>query len=216
MDLIGGYLLVILILFTVNISLLVGNFNINAVKSIILSLIFSVTTFAILNASVYLNGALSFLLYDFSYLFFIIFAAIFIVMLYYSKTGNLKVALCSISFVFLISVMALSSQTDLGIIGMILYSLFVFIIFFVVYQLSKLLHHAKRQYSVIIGEYMCLSSILMLIFSLTYNSILTLDYTMFRPFLILTPTYQLIYVIISLVVVLIIGVVINDSMGETL
>ena len=96
---------------------------------------------------------------------------------------------------------------------MILYSLCVFIILFVVYQLSKLLHHAKRQYSVIIGEYMCLFSILTLIFALTYNSTLNLDYSMFSPFLILTPTYQLIYVIIAIIAVLVIGVFINDSKG---
>lgn len=216
MDLIGGYLLVILILFTVNISLLVGNFNINAVKSIVVSVIYFIATFTLLNASVYLNNALLFLSYDFSYLFFIIFAIIFIVMAYYSKTSNIKATLCSISLSYLISVIALSSQTDLGIIGMILYSLLVFIIFFVVYQLSKLLHHAKRQYSVIIGEYMCLASILMLIFALTYNSVINLDYTMFTPFLILTPTYQLIYVVIAIIVVLIIGVFVNDSRGGIL
>jgi len=88
-----------------------------------------------------------------------------------------------------------------------------FIILFVVYQLSKLLHHAKRQYSAIIGEYMCLFSILIFIFAFTYVSTLNLDYNMFSAFLILTPTYQLIYVIIAVIVILVIGVLINDSKG---
>jgi hypothetical protein len=42
---------------------------------------------------------------------------------------------------------------------------------------------------------------------------MTLDYTMFSSFLILTPTYQLIYVVIGIIVVLVVGVLINDSKG---
>jgi hypothetical protein len=96
---------------------------------------------------------------------------------------------------------------------MLLYSLFVFIILFVVYQLTKLLHHAKREYPVIVGEYMSLFAVLMFIFALTYYSTMTLDYTMFSSFLILTPTYQLIYVVIGIIAVLIAGVLLNDTKG---
>jgi hypothetical protein len=49
---------------------------------------------------------------------------------------------------------------------------------------------------------------------MTYNSTITLDYTAFDPFLILTPTYQLIYVVIGIVVVLVAGVFINDYGGK--
>ena len=114
---------------------------------------------------------------------------------------------------FLISTVLLSSQATLSFFEMILYSLLIFIILFGVYQLSKLLHHAKRQYSVIIGEYMILFSILMFIFSMTYYSTLNLNYRMFSAFLILTPTYQLIYVIIAVIVILVIGVLVNDRKG---
>jgi uncharacterized integral membrane protein len=110
--------------------------------------------------------------------------------------------------------MLISSQSNLNFFYTLLYSLLVFIILFVVYQLTKLLHHAKRQYSVIVGEYMCLASILIFIFAMTYNSTITLDYTAFDPFLILTPTYQLIYVVIGIVVVLVAGVFINDYGGK--
>jgi predicted transporter len=112
-----------------------------------------------------------------------------------------------------VSTVLFSSQTSLDMLTMVLYSLFVFIILFVVYQLTKLLHHAKRQYPVIIGEYMSLFSILMFIFALTYNSTMALDYSKFTPFLILTPTYQLIYVVIGIIVVLVAGVLINDTRG---
>ena len=210
MDLIGGYLIVMLVLFTVNIALLMGNIKINNLKLIATSILFSIVVFIILNVSVYLN---IFIVDYFSYIFLIISLILFFVIFYFIRNNNFKLALYSVLALFIISLTLFCSQTSLNYLEMILYSLCVFIILFVVYQLSKLLHHAKRQYSVIIGEYMCLFSILTLIFALTYNSTLNLDYSMFSPFLILTPTYQLIYVIIAIIAVLVIGVFINDSKG---
>ena len=210
MDLIGGYLIVMLVLFTVNIALLMGNIKINNLKLIATSILFSIVVFIILNVSVYLN---IFIVDYFSYIFLIISLILFFVIFYFIRNNNFKLALYSVLALFIISLTLFCSQTSLNYLEMILYSLCVFIILFVVYQLSKLLHHAKRQYAVIIGEYMCLFSILTLIFALTYNSTLNLDYSMFSPFLILTPTYQLIYVIIAIIAVLVIGVFINDSKG---
>ena len=210
MDLIGGYLIVMLVLFTGNIALLMGNIKINNLKLIATSILFSIVVFIILNVSVYLN---IFIVDYFSYIFLIISLILFFLIFYFIRNNNFKLALYSVLALFIISLTLFCSQTSLNYLEMILYSLCVFIILFVVYQLSKLLHHAKRQYSVIIGEYMCLFSILTLIFALTYNSTLNLDYSMFSPFLILTPTYQLIYVIIAIIAVLVIGVFINDSKG---
>ena len=210
MDLIGGYLIVMLVLFTGNIALLMGNIKINNLKLIATSILFSIVVFIILNVSVYLN---IFIVDYFSYIFLIISLILFFVIFYFIRNNNFKLALYSVLALFIISLTLFCSQTSLNYLEMILYSLCVFIILFVVYQLSKLLHHAKRQYSAIIGEYMCLFSILTLIFALTYNSTLNLDYSMFTPFLILTPTYQLIYVIIAIIAALIIGVFINDSRG---
>ena len=210
MDLIGGYLLVMLVLFTGNIALLMGNVKINNLKLIATSILFSIVVFIILNVSVYLN---IFIVDYFSYIFLIISLILFFVIFYFIRNNNFKLALYSVLALFIISLTLFCSQTSLNYLEKILYSLCVFIILFVVYQLSKLLHHAKRQYAVIIGEYMCLFSILTLIFALTYNSTLNLDYSMFSPFLILTPTYQLIYVIIAIIAVLVIGVFINDSKG---
>ena len=210
MDLIGGYLIVMLVLFTGNIALLMGNIKVNNLKLIATSILFSIVVFIILNVSVYLN---IFIVDYFSYIFLIISLILFFVIFYFIRNNNFKLALYSVLALFIISLTLFCSQTSLNYLEMILYSLCVFIILFVVYQLSKLLHHAKRQYSVIIGEYMCLFSILTLIFALTYNSTLNLDYSMFSPFLILTPTYQLIYVIIAIIAVLVIGVFINDSKG---
>lgn len=213
MDLIGGYLLVILVLFAGNIALLVGDFKISNVKVIACSLAFAVITFVLLNTSSYLNQSLSFLLSYFGYLFLVIAVVLFAVMFFLIKNNKLKTSLYPVLVLFLISAVLLSSQADLSFFEMILYSLLVFIILFVVFQLSKLLHHAKRQYSVIIGEYMSLFSILIFIFAMTYNSTINLNYRMFTAFLILTPTYQLIYVIIAVIVILVIGVLLNDRKG---
>ena len=214
MDLIGGYLLVVMALFVANIALMLGNYNLGNLKVIILSLICSAITFAIMNVSSLLNGQLSFLLDYFSYLFLAITIIIFVSIVYYIRRDDFKIPFYAISLAFVISTALLSSQANLDFLSMALYSLLVFIILFVVYQLTKLLHHAKRQYPVVMGEYMSLFSILMFIFALTYNSTKALDYSMFSPFLILTPTYQLIYVIIGIIVVLVVGVLINDTRGK--
>lgn len=214
MDLIGGYLLIILALFAGNLALLLGNYKINNIKLVAISLIGFITSFALINISIQLNNPLSFLLDNFNYIFFIIAVSIFIVMWFYVKNKfSVRDSILLISALAVISVMLFSSQSNLMLFDSIIYSLFVLILLFFVYQLTKLLVHAKRQYSVIISEYMCLFSIVMFIFALTYYSTKELDYTMFSSFLILTPTYQLIYVVIGICVMIILGFVLNDSRG---
>lgn len=213
MDLIGGYLLIVLILFTANISLLFGNFKINNIKLIILSFTVFIISFISMNISAYLGSSLSFLMDNFSYFFIIMAILLFSIFLYYFRRNDLKPAVVFVAILSIISIVCLSSQSKLQLSDSLLYSLFGFLIMFFVYQLTKLLVHAKRDYPVIIGEYMCLFSLLLFIFGLTYDSTRSLEYTMFSPFLILTPTYQLIYVLIGIVVVLVIGVVYNDNIG---
>lgn len=213
MDLIGGYLLVILILFTANFSLLIGNFKIINVKLILCSLLAFIVSFILMFISGYLKSSLSFLMDNFGYFFIALSILLFLTFLYYSRKNNLRFSIISVVILFIISMIALSSQSDLSLFTILLYSLFSFIILFVVYQLTKLLVHAKRDYPVIIGEYMSLFALLLFIFGLTYMSTKSLNYNMFSPFLILTPTYQLIYVLIGIIVVLVIGVVYNDYIG---
>ena len=212
MDLMGGYLLILLALFSGNISLLLGNYRLNNQKAIAVSAVFSVITFILINASNYLELDL---LDYFTIIFLAIAIITFALTLYCLKKDNIKMLLNSIILIFIISVMLVSCQTNLDFFTAILYSILVFITLFVVYQLTKLLQHAKRQYSVIIGEYMSLVSILLFILALTYESTRNLDYTMFSSFLILTPTYQLVYVIIGIIVVLVAGVLINDKGGNS-
>lgn len=211
MDLMSAYLLIVLVLFAGNIALLLGNSRFSNPKLVMISLTFSIVTFLLINASSYLN---IYLLDYFAYVFLIAAILVFALMVYCTRNNKPKELLCSVVLIFIILTILISSQANLDFFYTILYSLLVFIILFVVYQLTKLLHHAKRQYSVIIGEYMCLALILVFIFAMTYNSTITLDYTAFDPFLILTPTYQLVYVVIGIVVVLVAGVLLNDYRGK--
>ena len=215
MDLIGGYLLLLLVLFTANIALMLGNYKFNSVRLIAVSAISFVISFSLIYVSGHLNAQLAFLLDNFSYIFLIIAAIIIVSMICYVKKGNFKASLYVMLITFLISMVLFASQASMDIFTTLLYSLLVFIVLFIVYQLTKLLHHAKREYPVIVGEYMSLFAVLMFIFALTYNSTINLDYTMFSSFLILTPTYQLVYVIIGIIVVLVVGVLINDKGGNS-
>ena len=212
MDLVGGYLLILLLLFSGNIALLLGNYRLNNQKAIAVSAVFFIMTFLVVNTSNYLKLDL---LDYFSIIFLAIAISTFVLTVYCFNKDNLEMLLYSIMFIFIISALLVSCQTDTDFFTAILYSLLVFIILFVVYQLTKLLQYAKRQYSMIICEYMCLVSILVFILALTYESTRNLDYTMFSSFLILTPTYQLIYVIIGIIVILIAGVIINDKGGNS-
>ncbi|WP_405266846.1 peptide ABC transporter permease [Methanobrevibacter sp.] len=213
MDLMGGYLLICSILFSANLALLIGNFKLDNLKVVVLSLISAIVAFVLINASNQIKQHLLFLLGYFTFIFLIIAIAVFLIMLYYLKKEEIMLPIYSISAIAMVLSVLLSSQSSLTFFDTILYSLFVFIVFFVVYQLSKLLMHAKRPYPVIIGEFMSLFAILLFIFALTYYSTFTLDYSMFSSFLILTPLYQLMYLIIGIVVLMVVGVLLNESYG---
>ena len=206
-------MLICLVLFSANLALLIGNFKFDNLKVVILSLICAIVSFALMNISINFKTSLSFLLGYFNFIFLIIAIAIFLIMLYYTKKEEIKLSICLISAIALVLTVLLSSQSDLMLFSSIVYSLLVFIVFFVVYQLSKLLVHAKRPYPVIIGEFMCLFAILIFIFALTYYSTFALDYSMFSAFLILTPLYKLMYVVIGIVVLMVVGVLLNETSG---
>ena len=215
MDLIAGYLLIILILFSANLALFLGNYNFNNIKILAVSLACSAISLIVINASAYINQSFLFLMDSYGLLFLAISIAVFALMLLYTRNSqkNLRYSIYLLSIIFFISTLLIACQSKISLMDSIVYSLFVFIIVFCVYKITRLLIHAKRPYYVIIGEYMSLFSILMFIFALTYNSTRGLDYSMFNPFLILTPTYQVIYMIIAIAIIMVIGVVLNDSKG---
>jgi hypothetical protein len=213
MDLMGGYLLVVLILFMANLSLLMGNIKINNFRLAAISLTVLIVSFVLMNVSGYLADALSFLNNYFSYFFIAVSILAFLLFLHYFRRNSLRHSIALTIILYIISVVCLASQAKLSIFDDLSYSLLGCLTLFLVYQITKLLVHAKRQYPVIIGEYVSLFSMLLFIFGLTYDSTRYLDYTAFTPFLILTPTYQLIYVVIGLVVVIIVGLLYNEHKG---
>lgn len=215
MDLIAGYLLIILLLLLANIALLMGNYKIDNKKLVLLSAGGFIVSFVLMSLSIYLKEVFSFLLDNYSYFFLILSVIVFSIMFYYRKDSknNLKTSIYALIVMLVISIILLASQSELSLFYRLMYSLFGFIVIFIVYKLTNLLVHAKREYPIIIGEFMSLASILIFIFALTYTSTKDLKYSMFSSFLILTPTYQLIYVIIGLAVTIVIGLLYNDFKG---
>ena len=215
MDLIGGYLLVLLILFAANITLLFGNYKINNSKLFgLASSIFIVSAVLMFISNTFLKD-LSYLMIYFNYLFLVLSIAIFLIIIYYSRDGSksLRNSIILMMLLFAVMITVLSFAAQLSLFEILTYSLFGFAVTFLVYKLSRLLVHAKREYPVIVREFMCLFAVLIFIFSITFNSVLNLDYKLFNPFLILTPTYQLIYIIIAIIIGVIIGFVYDDIRG---
>lgn len=209
LDLIFGYLIIILILLSANVGLFLGNYNFNNIKSTLIFVVLGILFIIDINISrLFSLNLLDYL----THVFLIIFVIVFIILLTYLKLNKLNVSLYCTVFLYYMSSFLLASQlTELSIYDSLLLTFISIIIMIVAFQSSKLLIYAKRPYNVIIGEYMSLMGILIFLFALTNVSIMKLDYEMFSPFLILTPTYQLVYVVIAIIVVLIIGLYWNDK-----
>ena len=209
LDLIFGYLIIIVILLSANVGLFLGNYNFNNIKSTLIFVVLGILFIIDINISrLFSLNLLDYL----TYVFLIIFVIVFIILLTYLKLNKLNVSLYCTVFLYYMSSFLLASQlTELSIYDSLLLTFISIIIMIVAFQSSKLLIYAKRPYNVIIGEYMSLMGILIFLFALTNVSIMKLDYEMFSPFLILTPTYQLVYVVIAIIVVLIIGLYWNDK-----
>ncbi len=216
MDLFSSYLLVIILLFSINISLFLGNLKLENIKLLGISLVLSAVSFISMNMGLLSFKGLSFLLNYFSYFFILISLILFMsYVLYYKGIISLTKSLGIIIILLIVSEFLLSSQSSqLTLFMTLLYSLIMFISLFIIFKVSKFLQYAKREYPVIIGEFVLLSAILIFILGLTYYSTLNLDYEMFSSFLILTPTYQLVYVIIAMVVIMIVGLFYNENGGK--
>lgn len=209
LDLIFGYLIIIIILLSANIGLFLGNFKFNNIKSTIVFTVLGILFIIDINLSrLFPLNLLDYL----TYVFVIIFIIICIIFLIYLKLNKLNISLCCTILLYYVSSFLLASQlNELNMYDSLLLTFISIIIMIIAFQSSKLLIYAKRPYKVIIGEYMSLMGILIFLFALTNVSIMRLDYEMFSPLLILTPTYQLVYVVIAIIIVLIIGLYWNDK-----
>lgn len=213
LSLFEGYLLIFVALFAVNIGLFLGNFKTNNLKAIIVAVLSGILLIGVNSISGYFKDSLSFLAGNFGYLFIVAAAVLFVLTwIFLKKENNLKEVTLITAVLFYISILCIDAHIDeFSVFNSLLLTLFLVIIMFVVYQLSKLLFYAKREYSLIVGEFMILESILIFILGLTYWSVKELDYSMFSAYLILTPTYKLVYVIILMIFILIVGLYYNDK-----
>jgi hypothetical protein len=209
MDLILGYLLISIILFSANIGLFLGDFKFNNKKITLISIGIGIIFFIVL----YISTIFSTNLLDYlAYVFILISIIIFIILLIYLKKDYLVASFLGIIILFYIISAILASQlSELSFFNILMVCIVSVTVMLAAFQLSKLLMYAKRPYNILIGEYMSLMGILIFLFGLTNVAVMNLDYTMFSSFLILTPTNQLIYVIIGIIIVLIIGSYWNDK-----
>lgn len=113
-----------------------------------------------------------------------------------------------ISFLFIVfSLLGLKNSNIIYSLEFAIVSLVSLIIF---YTLSKILLNAKREYSVVVGEYLCLKFIFLVILSITFGTVRTLDYSLFSPYLILTADDIIMLVLLLLGFIVLIGVLLND------
>ena len=209
-DLIFSYLLITTILFSANIGLFFGNFRLNNIKSFFIFLLIGIIFFIV----VFTSSLITFNLNEYlPYIFILISIIIFIIMILYLKMNAKLMHVISITLLlyYIMSFLLATQLNEHVFNSLLLLAIVSIIVMIVAFQSSKLLIFAKRPYDVIIGEFMSLFGVLIFLFGLTHKSIMNLDYEMFSSFLILTPTYQLIYVIIGIIIVLIIGSYWNDK-----
>ena len=208
-DLIFSYLFIVVILFSANIGLFLGDFRLNDKKSSLISILIGIIFFIVVYISSFLRlNILDFLTYIFIVVSIIIFG---ILLVYLNLDKKLKIVTFSIIILYYANSFLIASQLKEHLFNGLLLTIISIIMMIIAFQSSKLLIYAKRPYNIIIGEFMSLYGILIFIFGLTNVSVMNLDYKMFSSFLILTPTYQLIYVVIGIIVLLIIGLYWNDK-----
>ena len=217
MDLIFEYLIVFILLFATNIAFLLRYSSFNKNKFIPFVLGYAIIVFALTFVFSSLNlqkEAIEFI----PYILFAVSVLMLIISIRYVGFGKNyginddKVVLYGtiLSSFLSIGALALGLKSDNLLLSALELAVLSVVVIFLVYKISKIFNNAKRPYYAVIGEYMFLEFILLLILALTFSSVRELDYSMFGSFLILTPTYKLLYMIIAIVILLVLGVLYND------
>ena len=217
MDLIFEYLIVYILLFSANIGFLVRKFDFKQSRILIFSLAYAMIIFILsfgLSSLNYQKSIISIIPYV---LFLVSFLMLVFTIRYvsfgknYGKENDNLILYGTVASSFLaIGALALGLNSDNLIFSSLELAILSFVVIFLVYKISKIFNNAKRPYYGVIGEYMFLEFILLLILALTFLSVRELDYSMFGSFIILTPTYQVLYMLIAIVIMLVLGVLYND------
>lgn len=223
MDLIFEYLIVFILVFVANIAFLVRNSDINKDKFILLAIVYALIVFILINLASILNIQES-LVEFIPYVLGLVAFVMLILTIRYVGFGknydilNDRLVFYGTIFASLISVavLALGLNTENPFLSGIELAILSFVVMVLVYKISKIFKKAERPYYAVIGEFMFLEFILLLILALTFNSVRNLDYSMFGSFLILTPTYKVLYMVLAIVIVLVLGVLYNERMLKKL
>ena len=189
MDLIFEYLIVFILLFCTNIAFLVRKSDFNKNKFIILAVTYAAIVFVLSFILPYLNLSEYLIPFMPCILGFVSLLILILAIRHVSLGRNFNID--NDKAVFYGTVLSSS-------------------VMFLVYKISKIFNKAKRPYYAVIGEYMFLEFIFSLILALTFSTVRELDYSIFKSFLILTPTYQLMYMIIAIIMIVVLGVLYGD------
>lgn len=227
MDLIFEYLIVIILLFATNIAFLARNIDLNNNKFLILNLVYALIVFILSLTLSSLNLQKEIIPYM-PFLLVLVCVLMLIFTIIHVKLGkftrlnlNLENKLVPflgtiLSSLIAISALSLGLKTENPFVASLELAVISIVVMFLVYKISKIFRKAKRDYYVVVGEYMFLEFILLLILALTFSSVRELDYSIFTSFLILTPTYKVLYMIIILVFIFVLGILYNDRVLKKL
>ena len=217
MDLTFEYLIVFILLFGANIAFLVRKYDFNKNNFIQLALIYGAIVFVLsficssLNLSEYIIPFIPYILGVVS-LFVLILAIRYVSFGRNFNVENDKPVFYGIILSSFISIIALSLclKSDNLVLNALELAILSIVVMFLVYKISRIFNKAKRPYYAVIGEYMFLEFVFLLILALTFSTVREMDYSIFKSFLILTPTYQLMYVIIIILIIMVLGVLYSD------
>lgn len=239
MDLVFEYIIIFILLFSVSLSLIGKQLDIGKKNFFLFSIVYSILIFClsiiINHISFSINLVIEYLPYIFAIGSFLTFAVAMIYIVAWKKSKddfcikfkvfNKEISLFTkdrkfynnkfifilmilISLLFIVfSIMGLKNNNLVCSLEFAITSLLSLIIF---YTLSKILLNAKREYSVLVGEYLCLKFIFLIILSMTFVTVRTLDYSMFSPYLILTADDIIIMMLLLLGFIVLVGVLLND------
>ena len=148
-DLIFSYLLIVIILFSANIGLFLGDFRLNNKKSSLISILIGIIFFIVVYISSFLRlNILDFLTYIFIVVSIIIFG---ILLVYLNLDKKLKIVTFSIIILYYANSFLIASQLKEHLFNGLLLTIISIIMMIIAFQSSKLLIYAKRPYNIIIG-----------------------------------------------------------------
>lgn len=224
MDLIAKYLIIIIIFFSINLGLVLNSYNNKKRK--VFPIIYTIILFILSTSSIEFLKSSNNINQYFNIIILLIVVIILVITYYYEKQelnkrdiNEISLTILSISeyilMMILISSINISQETLIygkdPLLNGLLITVLSLIIILVIKRLTEPLKERLEKYENSVGEYMIVESILFFIIGLTYNTVKSLDYSMFDPFMTLTPTYQVVSVVIGLCILIVLGTYIKTD-----